>query len=128
MMNNLNSGPFESNCIELGLPMDQAYIPSASLTASSIANNMGFDAEKVEGITNAVSATCNYVIQQAVAENRYHDNFTLQFFIRDSNLDVVVSQSRDFSCDESSFTNLKALVDQLQLLSNPPQIQIRMAK
>ena len=41
--------------VELTLPINAAYISAARLTASSIANRLGFGIEEVEDIKTAVS-------------------------------------------------------------------------
>jgi len=51
--------------IELVLPFKAEYVSVARLTASGIANRIGFDIETIEDIKVAVAEVCNKLVQTA---------------------------------------------------------------
>jgi len=55
---------YNEDDIELKLPVNPAYVSAARLTASSIANRMGFNIEDIEDIKAAVSEACTYLIKR----------------------------------------------------------------
>lgn len=69
----------EPEIIELTLPVNSAYVSSARLTASSIANRLGFNIDEIEDIKAAVSEACILMISQCIkaAETNFHLQFNL---------------------------------------------------
>ncbi len=55
------------DCISLTLPTKSEYVSVARLTASVVANNMGFDIESIEDIKVAVGEACNNAVLHAHA-------------------------------------------------------------
>ena len=105
----------ESDCIQLSLPLNAAYVSAARLTASSIANRMGFSTDEIEDIKAAVSEACTFVIKKALA--RSAGNFLIQFYMRGPVLSVQIQTSGELiqEADEMSLVMIKALMDQLDI-------------
>jgi len=64
--------------ITLSLPSKAEYVSVARLTASVIANNMGFNIEEVEDIKVAVGEACNNAVLHGKCDQ---DRFNLNFVI-----------------------------------------------
>ncbi|NLL70330.1 MAG: hypothetical protein GX238_04275 [Epulopiscium sp.] len=120
-----------NHSIELGLPFNPAYVSSARLTASSIANQMGFDIEEIEEIKNAISAACTYFIEA------YHPNedpvsmFTVQFNIQEKELEILLSSSlADPQANHlpSDVITISGLMDDVNWQQQNRQMQIQMRK
>lgn len=105
-----------SENIELTLPVNSAYISAARLTASSIANRLGFGIEEVEDIKTAVSEACTFIIAK-LSGNQYP--FKLMF----SPMQNYVSISLHVPCklnlqmmeQETSMLMIRALVDEVNI-------------
>lgn len=117
--------------IELSLPVNPAYVSSARLTASSIANRMGFDTEGAEDIKSAVSEACAYLInnkaQSGVA------NFKILFMIYERKLEIEIvcekgsglgEEEEDDYCEKM----ILALMDAAELTDNDDGLRIFMSK
>lgn len=63
--------------ISLSLPTKSEYVSIARLTASVVANNMGFDIEAIEDIKVAVGEACN----NAVLHSDCSDSFDICFHV-----------------------------------------------
>ncbi len=64
--------------ITLSLPSKAEYVSVARLTASVIANNMGFNIEEVEDIKVAVGEACNNaVLHGKCDQDRFNLNLSL---------------------------------------------------
>ena len=61
--------------INLSLPSKPEYVSIARLTASFIANQMGFDMEIIEDIKLAVGEACNNAIIHSGSEETYKIEF-----------------------------------------------------
>ncbi|MDR2903142.1 MAG: ATP-binding protein [Clostridiales bacterium] len=121
----------ESENIELSLPVNAAYVSAARLTASSIANRLGFDIDEIEDIKAAVSEACIYIIKKA-AESKTN-LFKLTFHLSDGHLEIMlgsdVSMPNDEHEAEMSLLMIKALMDSLDLSSKQENtIEIKMSK
>jgi len=75
--------------IELSLPINAAYVPSARLTASSIADRLGYDIDEMEEIKSAVSEACNYIIRNAGTGR--DGKFRVLFTINGGSLETLIS-------------------------------------
>lgn len=106
--------------IELTLPVNAAYVSSARLTASSIANRLGFNIEEVEDIKAAVSEACTYIIKKA-SSNRVKV-FKIHFIVQEGMLDIKINSKIkadiDEQDDEMSLVMIKALMDAIELSDN----------
>lgn len=93
-MNNPMNPSMNQDIIELGLPLNPAYVSAARLTASSIANRMGFDIEEIEDIKAAVSEACTYLIKQYQLDKNAQSTFKIQFIIKDEGLEIQLTTCR----------------------------------
>ncbi len=66
------------DCISLKLPTKSEYVSVARLTASVVANNMGFDIESIEDIKVAVGEACNNAVLHAHARRTLKLVFSLR--------------------------------------------------
>lgn len=69
------------------LPNKPEYVSVARLTASVVANNMGFDIEDIEDIKVAVGEACN----NSVIHGNRSSSISLSFIIDNSNFVVEVA-------------------------------------
>lgn len=85
------------DCISLTLPTKSEYVSVARLTASVVANNMGFDIESIEDIKVAVGEACN----NAVMHGACMTDFQISFLIENSEFIVEVLDCGNGFCMES---------------------------
>ncbi|WP_341875898.1 ATP-binding protein [Defluviitalea saccharophila] len=125
-MNNPKSTSMNQDIIELGLPLNPAYVSAARLTASSIANRMGFDIEDIEDIKAAVSEACTYLIKQYQLDRNAQSTFKIQFMIKDEGLEIQLT-TRKFNKDSDreedglGILMIEALMDYISI-SNKDEI------
>ena len=109
--------PNDNDNVELSFPVNSAYVSAARLTASSIANRIGFDADEIEDVKAAVSEACIFIIKNAPS----HENamFKVRFFILDSavTIDFICSQRFKKINDEEEMGLLmiRALTDEMNI-------------
>jgi serine/threonine-protein kinase RsbW len=126
------SGSNNDDIIELGLPVNPAYVSAARLTASSIANRMGFNIEDIEDIKAAVSEACTYLIKQN-SQNR-QSMFQIKFILKNKFLEIFISakkdpSSKDYDEDGLGILMIEALMDDVDLTTpDDTSIQIIMHK
>ena len=84
--------------IKISLPGKPEYVSIARLTASVIANQMGFNIDDVEDIKVAVGEACN----NAVLHGKSHEQvFEVQFEVQDSRIVIEVRDNGNgFDLDE----------------------------
>jgi serine/threonine-protein kinase RsbW len=125
----LNVGS-DRECIQLSLPLNAAYVSAARLTASSVANRMGFDTDEIEDIKAAVSEACTYIIKKLPPLPK--SNFLIQFYMQQNVLaihletDGVLSLTAD--TEEMSFVMIQALMDHLDISVVSEKTAIDMTK
>ena len=109
----MNNHTDEQDCIQLSLPLNAAYVSAARLTASSVANRMGFSTDEIEDIKAAVSEACTFIIKKAPAEPA--GNFTIQFHMSIAQMEIHIQTNGLLrqEPDEMSLIMIKALMDQL---------------
>lgn len=78
-----------SDRISLTLPTKSEYVSVARLTASVMANNMGFDIESIEDIKVAVGEACNNAVLHGAGE----DEFSISFIVENSEIEIEVHDS-----------------------------------
>lgn len=116
-MSNKNNTVIDEDCIELTLPSNSAYVSAARLTASSIANRMGFNTEDIEDIKGAVSEACTYLIKQTAYS--VAKQFTIQFKLVSTALEINLtlnepSKNRDIYGDNTlGIMMIEALMDKI---------------
>ncbi|MDR2649355.1 MAG: ATP-binding protein [Clostridiales bacterium] len=105
----------EQDCIQLSLPLNAAYVSAARLTASSVANRMGFSTDEIEDIKAAVSEACTFVIRKAPANAS--ENFLIQFHMSGDIMTVNIQARGELrqEADEMSLIMIKALMNQLTI-------------
>ena len=79
--------------IELRVPSKSEYVSVVRLTASGIANRLGFSYEDIEDIKVAVAEACVNCIQHAYPKRSDKDEIVVKFALTISYLEMVV---RDF--------------------------------
>ena len=119
-----------SEYIRLSFPVNPAYVSSARLTVSSIANRIRFDIDEIEDIKTAVSEACTYIIKQS---SRTDDNFEICFIPKMGEMTVeIVAQDRDSENrldGDMSLMMIKALVDEFNIVRpEKGKISITMVK
>lgn len=76
--------------ITLSLPSKAEYVSVARLTASVIANNMGFNIEDVEDIKVAVGEACNNAVLHGKCDQ---DRFHIDFEVYEEEFTVIVKDT-----------------------------------
>ena len=104
------------NKINLTLPVDAAYVSTARLTASSIANRMRFSIDEIEDIKAAVSEAGTYIIKNySTGQN---GNLDITFNLKQCILEITIkvdkpSKISDNNNDDMSRIMIKALMTQM---------------
>lgn len=133
----MNKSPktiIDEDIIELGLPINPAYVSTARLTASSLANRMGFNIEDIEDIKAAVSEACTYLIKMHQLDKSIQNMFNIQFIIKSNALDIMLTAEKIkfdniYEEDGLGILMIEALMDYISLSSkNDPNINIFMSK
>lgn len=129
------SGKSIEDDIELKLPVNPAYVSAARLTASSVANRMGFNIEDIEDIKAAVSEACTYLIKkkQVVTDS---ETYKIVFSLSSTKLSIHlwmqssnISQDPDMETEnELGILMLQSLMDELEFNEENGQIHISMQK
>ncbi|MDF2986346.1 MAG: putative anti-sigma regulatory factor, serine/threonine protein kinase [Eubacterium sp.] len=108
-----------NDSVTLILPLKREYVSTARLTASSIANRIGFNIDEVEDIKVAVSEVCNIILSRETDES---NQYRITFDIRERNLEITFSgENAPFKCLKDSMDNeygiyiMKALMDSVEL-------------
>lgn len=84
--------------IRISLPGKSEYVSIARLTASVIANQMGFNIDDVEDIKVAVGEACNNAVMHGKSQE---DIFEVQFEVQDSRIVIEVKDNgTGFDMDE----------------------------
>ena len=84
--------------IRISLPGKPEYVSIARLTASVIANQMGFDIDDVEDIKVAVGGACNNAVLHGKSQEEV---FEVQFEVQSSRMVIEVSDNGSgFDMDE----------------------------
>lgn len=112
--------------IRLSFPVNPAYVSSARLTVSSIANRIRFDVDEIEDIKTAVSEACTYIIKRSAAF--VGSNFEICFIpgVGEMSVEIVAQDHNDSdwaNTEEMSLMMIRALVDEFTI-TKPTQDQI----
>lgn len=113
--------------INLSLPSKPEYVSIARLTASYIANQMGFDVEIIEDIKLAVGEACNNAIIHSGTEETYKIEFLnlsneLKIEVRDHGKGFSVEKYKKPNAEDLQENGLglfiiKSLMDQVDIES-----------
>lgn len=95
----------EFDYIEMKLPAKSDYVSVARLTASGIANRMGFDYEAIEDLKVAISEAATNVVSHAYNKNENGD-VLLGFSIYNDRIEIMVS-------DNGESFNINEIKDEL---------------
>lgn len=128
--------------VSISLPFKPEYVSVGRLTASIIANQMGFNIEDIEEIKVAVGEACNNAIIHG--KNKCEDdNYKISFNITDDKfIAIVEDKGKGFEADKCPEPNLcepkegglgifiiKSLMDEVQIDSCPGKgTKIKMTK
>ncbi len=111
-----------SDNVTLILPIKSDYVSTARLTASSVANRMGFNIDEVEDIKVAVAEVCNIILTKAgEGSNQYRISFDVK---SDMLLITFTGEKEPFKCFKDTIENeyglyiMKALMDSVELCSD----------
>lgn len=121
-----------SNKISLTLPVDPAYVSAARLTASSVANRMGFDIDEIEDIKAAVSEAGTYIIKHCSSGNA--EGIQISFEIEEDEMviSILVENAGQMHLDDEDMglIMIKALVDDFKTenISEENNVLITMVK
>ena len=116
--------------ILFSLPLNSAYISAARLTASSIANRLGFSTAEIEDVKAAVSEGCTFIIKQF--KEYKEDFFNVSFITGDQSLLIEIEMNRAIEHldeDDIGILMIKALMDEANFTSkNNKNLLITMKK
>lgn len=111
-----------SDSIKLILPFKAEYVSVARLTASGVANRIGFDIETIEDIKVAVSEVCSKLV---LLGSEIADCYRIIFTIEDDRLDIIFDcEDKSLKCifnddnDELGVSIIKALMDSVDLCTD----------
>jgi len=92
-----------SDNVTLVLPAKSEFVSTARLTASSVANRIGFNIDEVEDIKVAVSEVCNIILSKVGDEI---SQYKISFEINSDNLEITFTGGEiEFGCFEGSVEN-----------------------
>ncbi len=111
-----------SDNVTLVLPSKNEYVSTARLTASSVANRVGFNIDEVEDIKVAVSEVCNIILSKAGNELT---QYRISFEIFEDKLQISFSGDKaELPCFGDALENeygiyiMKALMDYVELCND----------
>jgi len=125
----MNNTASHSDRISLSLPVNAAYVSAARLTASSIANRMGFSIDEIEDIKTGVSEACTYIIKKLSSDPE--NNFQIQFQMKRDVMEILIQSNGILSDGEEndmSLIMIKALMDELKVGAYDEEISMTMTK
>lgn len=116
--------------IELSLPLNAAYVTAARLTASSIANRIGFDVDEIEDVKAAVSEACTLIIKKAITKS---ETFKITFSINEGYLKFILTCKAKIDNnkldDELGILMIKSLMDSLEIIGDKKtEFELKMSK
>lgn len=119
------------NKINLTLPVDAAYVSTARLTASSIANRMGFGIDEIEDIKAAVSEAGTYIVKNY--STTQDNNLDITFTINDIFMEILIKVNKpekiSVNNDDMSLIMIKALMTEFEItFSDNNYLKIKMVK
>ncbi|HHV60553.1 MAG TPA: anti-sigma regulatory factor [Clostridiaceae bacterium] len=89
----------EADTIEISLPFKAEYVSVARLTASAIANRIGFNIDEIEDVKVAVSEVCNKMVKY---KSKTEEAYKIIFKITPQKLAIT------YDCEDKS---LKCIFD-----------------
>ena len=118
----------EQDSIQLSLPLNAAYVSAARLTASSVANRLGFSTDEIEDIKAAVSEACTFIIKKAHVDST--GNFLIQFHMSSKKMSILIQTKGALrqDADEMSLIMIKALMDHMEIIIENDETVLYMTK
>jgi serine/threonine-protein kinase RsbW len=121
--NNVNDfSEYEDNTIELVVPFRAEFVSIVRLTASGVANRVGFDIETIEDIKVAIAEVCNKFIK---AGSNITSKFCIKFHISSDKLVVTFNcEDKTLKCifdeetDGLGLSIINALMDDVEFCTN----------
>lgn len=93
-----------SDNISISIPTKSEYVSVARLTASVLANKIGFDIEEIEDIKVAVGEACN----NAVLHGKCKDTYDINFIVSETSFQIeVIDCGSGFKMDEYKAPDLE---------------------
>lgn len=80
-----------SDFVEMKLPAKPEYVGVARLTASGVANRLGYSYDDIEDIKIAVAEACTNVVNHAYEKGQDDDFMHLNFGIYDDRLELTIA-------------------------------------
>jgi serine/threonine-protein kinase RsbW len=112
--------------IRLSLPFKAEYVSIARLTASGVANRIGFDMEIIEDIKVAVAEVCNKFVG---ADSKTAGYYNILFMISPKRLGIIfecedenLNGLFDETEDELGISIINALMDEVEFINKNTQI------
>ncbi len=126
----MNNNAENQECIRLSLPINSAYVSAARLTASSIANRMGFEIDEIEDVKAAVSEACTFIIKTFLPQK--DSDFQVVFNMSADTVRITISTGdtlSDFNAEEEmGLIMIKALMDSFEIIQADGTFSINMIK
>lgn len=88
MEEQINMNDMNCDVIKLAVPNKPEYVSVIRLTATGIANRMGFDIEKIEDIKVAISEACTNAITHGKCKEE--TNFHIDFYADEEKITISV--------------------------------------
>ncbi len=88
MEEQINMNDMNCDVIKLSVPNKPEYVSVIRLTATGIANRMGFDIEKIEDIKVAISEACTNAITHGKCKEE--TNFHIDFYADEEKITISV--------------------------------------
>lgn len=138
-MSNSNIQDNKIDRIYLTIPDKPEYVSVVRLTASAVANRIGFNVEDIEDIKVAIAEACTCVLKNDMGVN----NLDIEFSIYNDRLEMKVKNSSISSENQKSFEInsekskekelglfiIKSLMDEVEIIiNNERQKEIKMIK
>ena len=112
----------DENTIELVLPFKAEYVSIVRLTASGVANRIGFDIETIEDIKVAIAEVCNKLINIG---SSIATKYSIKFQLCTDKLIVIFDcEDKALKCifddevDELGLSIMRALMDSVEFCTN----------
>lgn len=111
-----------SDNVLLVLPTKNEFVSTARLTASSVANRIGFNIDEIEDIKVAVSEVCNIILSKSGSELK---QYSISFGIYSDKIEVTFKgYEQELECFEGKLDNeyglyiMEALMDSVELCND----------
>jgi serine/threonine-protein kinase RsbW len=113
---------FTSDNVSLVLPAKREYVSTARLTASSVANRIGYNIDEIEDIKVSVSEICNMILSKTGDKI---SQYKISFEITSDKLEITFTgDEMELGCFDNAVENefglyiIKALMDSVDLCNN----------